>query len=313
MDGVIAWLMEGDPAIRWLVMRDLLGEPEDKWQAERRRTLESGWGARFLSYQDADGIWGGGIYSPKWISSTYTLLTLTEIGLPPEYEPARRGARLVLDQQLGQLDDSSFSRKLAQEDRCIAGMELQLAVYFCLDDERIEPLVGSLLNDRMPDGGWNCRRRLWRKDRQSNPHHSSFHTTLNVLAGLREYIEHNGLRSAEAIAAEHEALELLLQHHLYRSNRTGEEINRQFTLIAHPYRWHYDVLRGLDYFARVKAPRDERLLDPIELLRGKRRADGTWPNQNKYAGKVFFNMEKGSANRWNTLRALRVLNWWEGK
>jgi hypothetical protein len=313
MDGVIEWLMEGDPAIRWQVMRDLLGEPEGIWQAERRRTLESGWGARFLTYQDADGIWGGGIYSPKWTSSTYTLLTLTELGLPPDYEPSRRGTRLVLDQQLGQFHDSSFSRKLTEEDRCIAGMELQLAVYFGLGDERVEALVGSLLADRMPDGGWNCRRRPWRKDSYSNPHHSSFHTTLNVLAGLREYIEHNGPRSAEAVAAEQDALELLLQHHLYRSSRSGEEINRQFSLITHPYRWHYDVLRGLEYFARVKALRDERLQDPIELLKGKRRADGTWPNQYKYGGKVFFNMEKGSASRWNTLRALRVLRWWEVK
>jgi hypothetical protein len=83
MDAIIAWLMEGDPAIRWQTMRDLLDAPEAEWQAERQRTLETGWGAQLLALQAPDGSWGGGIYSPKWISATYTLLLLCDLGIPP--------------------------------------------------------------------------------------------------------------------------------------------------------------------------------------------------------------------------------------
>jgi len=105
-DDPIDWLMAGDPAIRWQALRDLLGAPEREWKAEQRRTLEGGWGARLLALQEPNGGWGGGIYSPKWTSATYTLLTLRSIGIPRECEAAQRGARLVLDALLGAACDA---------------------------------------------------------------------------------------------------------------------------------------------------------------------------------------------------------------
>lgn len=317
MDQIISWLMEGDPAIRWQVMRDLLDKPARVWKAERQRTLETGWGKQFMSYQAADGRWGGGgntasrwgngIYMPKWISTTYTLLALMGLGIPNESKAAQLGARLVIDSLVGKTIDADFQEQLATCDRCIVGMMLQMGVYFRIDDERIDAIADNLLNEIMPDGGWNCRR-----DRRPYPHHSSFHTTFNVLEGLREYIEtRRGKRRKLALAAEHNALELMLQHRLYKSDKTGKIINPKFVLMSYPPRWHYDVLRGLVYFARADAPRDDRLQDAIDLLQSQRREDGTWPIQYKYAAKVFFEMEKvGKPSRWNTLRALQVLRWW---
>jgi len=310
---IITWLLQGDPAIRWQTMRDLLGAPADEWQAEQQRTLDSGWGARFLSLQDADGKWGGGIYSPKWISTTYTLLTLCAFGIPRDCPAAQRGAKLVIDTLLGEQCGESFDRKLAGCDRCIVGMVLQIAVYFGIADARIDAIVDNLLQELMPDCGWNCRRHS-----RPKPHHSSFHTTLNVLEGLREYIERyaseadQSKRRAEVLLAEQNALELLLQHRLYKSDKTGEIIHPKFTLLSYPPRWHYDVLRGLDYFARVNAPRDERLQDAIDLLYSKRADDGRWRLEYSYKSKIFFTLEtEGKPSRWNTLRALRILRWWE--
>ena len=115
------------------------------------------------------------------------------------------------------------------------------------------------------------------------------------------------------LAAEKTARELLLEHRLLYSDHTGQEINPVFSRLAYPYRWHYSLLRGLEYFARVNAPRDDRLQDAIALLDGKRRPDGLWPLEHKYGGVVFFNMESlGKPSRWVTPRALRVLEWWEG-
>ena len=310
MDPVISWLMEGDPAIRWQTMRDLLDTPAEQWQAEQRRTSGEGWGARLLSRQDPAGTWGGGVYLPKWTSATYTLLTLGDIGIPRDCPATQRGARVVLDTQLGQALDRAFQERLARCDRCVVGMDLRLAVYFGVDDERVEAIVANLLEEIMPDGGWNCRRL-----RRPHPKHSSFHTTLNVLEGLREYVElRDGKLREQALAAERAALELLLQHRLFRSDKTGQVIDSRFTLFSYPYRWHYDVLRALSYFARAGAPRDPRLREALDLLRERRRADGRWPAQHKYAGQVFFDMEKtGAPSRWNTLRALRVLRWWESQ
>lgn len=309
-DDVIAWLMDGDPAIRWQTMRDLLDAPAREWQAEQQRTLETGWGARLLALQDTNGRWGGGIYSPKWTSTTYTLLSLCTIGIPSECTAAQHGAQLVINELLGERCDAKFQQKLADCDRCIVGMILQITVYFGLEDARIDAIIENLLAERMPDDGWNCRR-----SRRPRPHHSSFHTTFNVLEGLREYLERqNGAQRNEVLAAEQNALAFMLQHQLCKSDKTGEIINPTFTLLSFPYRWHYDVLRGLAYFARANAAHDSRLQDAIELLYQRQRKDGLWPVQHKYTGKTFFEMEKiGGPSRWNTLRALRILRWWNSE
>jgi hypothetical protein len=308
MSPLFDWLMQGDPAIRWQVMRDLLGAPEADWQAERGRVAEAGWGARLLAYQEPGGGWGGGVYSPKWISTTYTLLHLCGLGLPPECPAGRRGAEQMLAGLLGEAPDAHFRQKTAALDRCIVGMALQAAVYFHLDPGRIEALLDNLLAEQMPDGGWNCATK-----RKPRPTHSSFHTTFNVLDGLREYLQWDGAaRRNEALTAERAALEFALQHRLYQSHRTGEVIRPDFTRLVYPFRWHYSFLRGLDTFARAGAPRDPRLREAIGLLNSARRPDGTWPLQHRYANKAFFEMERvNSPSRWITFLALRILRWWE--
>jgi hypothetical protein len=306
----IGWLMEGDAAIRWQTMRDLLDAPGAEWQAEQAATAQTGWGAQLLAHQDADGRWGGGLYAPKWTSTTFTLLMLRAIGLPRDHAAAQQGAALVLNGLLGERCDDKFRQALAACDRCIVGMILSLSVYFQIDDARVDAIIENVLAEMMADGAWNCR-----KHRKPFPKHSSFHTTLNVLDGVRDVLElcpHTSYHR-DLVAAEQSALELLLQHKLFRSDKSGAVINPKFTLFSFPPYWHYDVLRGLSYFARAQANRDPRAQDAIDLLHHKRLPDGTWPVQNRYSGKVFFNMESLSKpSRWNTLRALRILRWWEG-
>jgi hypothetical protein len=183
-------------------------------------------------------------------------------------------------------------------------MVLSIVCAFGLRDPRIDTVVHYLLDQQMPDGGWNCLR--YRGDT-----HSSFHTTISVLEGLRAYDENGGRLAAKTRKAEAKARELLLVHRLFRSHRTGKVVKLEMTRFSFPPRWHYDVLRGLDYFQAAGAKRDKRLKDAIELLEKKRKKDGCWPLQNRYSGKTFFEMERvGKRSRWNTLRALRVLRWW---
>jgi len=308
MEQVINWLMKGDIAIRWQTMRDILAATKAQWQAERRKLTDSGWVSRFLSLQDAKGTWGGGTYSPKWTSTVYTLLQLRDLGLSRDCAAAQLGAKIVLNEQLGEEGTDRFCEHLKCWDLCIIGMILNLSVYFRICDSRIEALVTHLLEYQMKDGGWNCRYK-----RQGGAVHSSFHTTFNVLDGLRTCVECNHTQLREQIeAAESRALEFMLRHKLFFSDRTNQVIDRKFTSFSYPFRWHYDVLRGLDYFQRIDARRDERLGEAIALLLKKRRKDGTWPVQNRHPGKTFFEMEKiGGPSRWNTLRALRVLQWWQ--
>jgi hypothetical protein len=302
----IDWLLAGDPAIRWQTLRDLIDAPRALFERERQRTLTEGWGARLLALQDDDGRWGGGLYSPKWTSTTYTLLTLRDIGLPRKCREAARGARLVIDGLLGAEGDPALDERLAALDRCIVGMILAVTVYFGVVDQRTEQIVENLLLEVMPDHGWNCR-----KHRHPRPHHSSFHTTLNVLEGLQEYRENGqGLSAGKVSKAEAGAIELLLQHGLFRSDKTGKIIHPAFARVVYPYRWHYDFLRALDFMARARVKGDPRAAEAIARLEGYRRADGFWPVGSQYSGRRFFVMERAGPSRWNTLRALRVLRWW---
>src|SRR5262249_58734807 len=105
-----------------------------------------------------------------------------------------------------------------------------------------------------------------------------------------------------------------LRTRLFGSHRTGSVIKPAFTRFVFPPRWHYDVLRALDHFREAGAPRDPRLAEAIALVRQARGEDGRWPLGGRYPGRTYFELERvGAPSRWNTLRALRVLRWWEGR
>jgi len=310
----LRWLLDGDPAIRWQVFRDILGAPEATVLRERRKIARAGWGARRLARKHAAGSWAGarpsdaGLYSPKWISTTYTMLLLRDFGLLPTNRQARRACRLLLERGLqsdGGINYGSWAKWTRRSETCVTGMVLSILSHFEYDDERLDTLAGHLLEQQMPDGGWNCQRPY-------GATHSSVHTTISVLEGLRLYELHRRRNVRSVRLAQRRGREFLLVHRLFRSHRSGEIIKPIFLRFAFPPRWHYDVLRALDYFQAVNAFPDPRLREAIDLVRGSQRADGRWALQHRYKGKTFFELERlGGPSRWNTLRALRVLRWWE--
>jgi len=303
---LIKWLLEGDPSVTWQVRRDLLDLPIDEYQATRKRLTTEGWAARFLELQDPKGSWAGGLYTPKWQSTTYTMLTLRRLGLPTDHPQAQKGCQLLLDG--GFMPDGGIhyttNKKIQHSETCITGMVLSVLAYFRHPDERVHTLTEHLLTQQMADDGWNCRS-------YQGDTHSSFHTTISALEGLWEYEKTFG-STAEIETARGRAHAFLWQHRLYRSHRTGEIVDQKLTKLTFPPRWRYDLLRVLDYFQDCNAPRDARVSEGIELLRFKQRKDGTWPLNSGMSGRFFFQMEKaGQPSRMNTLRALRVLKWWE--
>lgn len=304
-DPILAWLLQGDPSIRWQVQRDLLDAAPSEYESERRLVASQGWGARLLEKQDPGGTWGGGLYGPKWISTTYTLLTLRFMGLPAGSEQAQRGCRLLLERGIYQDGGINYFPSLKYSETCVTGMVLSILAHFHFPDPRLEQLADHLQRQQMPDGGWNC-------ESYKGATHSSFHTTISVLEGLRLY---EMLAPAGKLAlrqAQEKGREFLLQHHLYRSHHTGEVVDPAMTRFAFPPRWRCDVLRALDYFAACQAERDPRLQDGIDLLLKKRLPDWRWPAYRGMSGRAYFEMETpGKPGRWNTLRALRVLRWWQ--
>lgn len=298
----IDFLLEGDPAIRWQVKHDLLDAPDSEVAAERSLVARTGWGRQLLDLQDPEGTWASGIYSPKWISTTYTLLLLRHLGLAPGNPAALRGCEQIWD-GTGVRGGVVLPSSTSAADICVAGMFVALATYFRYDDDQIDDVIEWMLNTQLDDGGWNCR------TLRSGSKHGSYHTSISVLEAMAE-LAASGRDDSVLTEAAMRGREFFLAHGLYKSHRTGEVSHPVFTRFSFPPRWHYDVLRGLDYFQSVAAPWDDRLVDAVGLLDGKRRRDGFWPVQNKHSGRVWFDMETGrKPSRWNTLRALRVYRW----
>lgn len=289
--------MDSDPAIRWQVMRDLTETSPELVADERRRVAKEGWGAGLLSLQSPNGLWGGGAYSPKWTSTTYSLLLLRHFGADPTDPEVARAVELVRERvTLGGRDRPFFDY---QDECCMTAMILALGAYY-LDDPGDLPQMEGLLARQRDDGGWNC---------QVGSDRSSFHTTISVLEALLEYERALG-GIPVAAEARRRANEYLLERRLMYSLRTGEVVNRRWLLMSFPPRWHYDVLRGLDYL-RDTGVADVRAEEAVALVEKKRRRDGTWPLQNTHPGKQHFPIDEGAGkpSRWNTLRALRVVDW----
>jgi hypothetical protein len=322
-DRVVLWLLDGDPAIRWQTMRDLVGASERTVERERKKVAREGWGARLLARQNADGKWASGqssdagLYSPKWISTTYTMLLLRDFGLQPGSRALQKACQVLLDKGLRPDGGVNYGPWGNRGETCITGMVLSILSYFEYEDARLDTIAGHLLKQQMPDGGWNCRRPY-------GATHSSVHTTISALEGLRLYELHchnlhcHDLRGGRQLKSVREAQcrgrEFLLMHRLFRSDRTGEIIKPIFIRFSFPPRWHYDILRALDYFQAVDAPGDPRLADAIEIVHSSRRKDGRWTLHHSYKGKTYFDLERlGAPSRWNTLRALRVLKWWTAR
>jgi hypothetical protein len=306
---VIEWLLEGDPAIRWQVLQDLNNASPDEVAAERAKVEHEGWGARLLAAEDPDGLWAGGACFPAgyrgsdpgqpWTPTMHTLQTLQLLGLDSASESARRAIALVAKN--GRWEHEGQRYFDGEVEPCINGRTVETGAYFGVD---VTPIVERLLTERLGDGGWNC-------EAENGSVRTSFDTTINVLDGLLAFEGVAG-GSEELRAARRSGEEYLLDRNLFRRASTGEVVKPQYLELAFPYYWHYDVLRALDYFRGARADPDPRMEDAIDVVRSKRQPDGRWRLERVHVGRVFFELEElGGPSRWNTLRALRVLDWWE--
>ncbi|MEP3836012.1 MAG: hypothetical protein ABJM36_00090 [Algibacter sp.] len=298
---LIKWLLKGDVSIQYQVYRDLLGT--DRMEIQDRISNE-GWGKQFLSLRKPDGHWGDRFYQPKWISTHYSLLDLRNLNLNPNNILVKESIEQVLNTSKSEDGGIQLGPSTSQHsDVCVNGMFLNYASYFQTSEKRLRSIVDCLLNEIMPDGGFNCR------TTRCGASHSSLHSTISVLEGLFEFQKAGfSYKKGDISRAIKSAEEFILIHRLFLSDRTGEIISKDFLKLSYPCRWKYDILRALDYFQSTRRKWDDRMNEAIGVLLKKRNNDGTWSMQAAYPGKVHLIMEQaGKPSRWNTLRAMRVL------
>ncbi|MGH8137815.1 MAG: hypothetical protein ACREVV_06410 [Steroidobacteraceae bacterium] len=311
---VIRWLLDSDPSIRWQVIRDLTDSPADEVGAERARVAIEGAGARLLALQAADGRWGGAAWNRGWNSTMHVLMLLRDMGLDPASDQARSAVGLIRDQVTWRgcgpriCDGQAFFE--GEVEPCINGQVAAVGAYF---GENVRGIVDRLLAEQLSDGGWNC-------EAANGSTRSSFNTTICVLEALLEYERAVG-GSPEQTEARLRGQEYLLERRLFRRRSTGEVIEQDrkggavWTRFAFPTWWHYDVLRGLEYLRRAGVAPDERVAEAIDLVASKRADDGRWPLETQYPGTMPVQTDEaeGRPSRWNTLRALRVMDWYSAR
>lgn len=304
----LKWLLDSDPAIRWQVMRDLSDESPQAIAAERSRVATVGWGAQLLARQSLSGKWSG---SPRaWrddlpkehrdlIITLYSLVALMDLGLDPASQQARTMINRV-DERLVFKWLKNRPYLQGETEPCINGRILAIGCYF---KQPNDALAKQLLAEQLEDGGWNCEAPASRR--------SSFHTTICVLEGLLEY-ERAGRKLAAVTEGRERGEEYLLERGMFRSLRTGEVIDKRWLRFSYPPFWHYDVLRGLDYLRNAGTKPDSRVTGAMKIVMERRHQNGRWPLNLLHPEFIPLQMERevGKASRWNTLRALRVLRYY---
>ena len=306
----IEWLLDSDPSIRWQVLRDLAGASDETVIAERDRVATEGWGAHLLDLQGPDGTWDGGVYRPgwaqedrpffdAWTATHFVLQQLVAFGVDPRHPRAIEAVSHVRDHV--RWDHAGEPYFEGETEPCINGVVLSTAAYFGQDGSRV---AATLAADRLADGAWNC----WA---EYGARVSSFHSTICAVEGLAAWVA-TGRADDAAADALRTGEEYLLERRLFRRLTTGAVADPRMTLLSNPVRWFHDILRGLEHFRTVDR-RDPRLEEAVELLRSKADADGRWNLENRHEGPVWldFGDNEGMPSRWVTLRALRVIRWWD--
>jgi hypothetical protein len=303
--GHLKWLLDSDPAIRWQVMRDLTDEAPEVIAAERSRVATEGWGAKLLARQSPAGHWGDG---PNWdLIALYSLVALIDLGL----DPASKQSRKMIDRVDKRLMFKWLNNRPylhGETEPCINGRILSVGAYF---KEPNDALAKKLLGEQLEDGGWNCEAWPFLSPKRPPSRRSSFHTTICVLEGLLEY-ERAGRKSAAVTKARKRGENYLTERRMFRSLRTGKVIDQRWLRFSFPTFWHYDVLRGLDYLRNADIKPDRQVGEAIKIVMERRHQNGRWPLNLLHSEHIPVKMETavGSASRWITLRALRVLRWY---
>jgi hypothetical protein len=295
---VTRWLLDGDPAIRWQVLRDIAHEPDDIVAMERSRVAREGWGKALLDRQAPEGWWTDAD-EEGWMISMDALILLREMGVDPCSDEARNAiSRVKTNLTWKTLANRPYFE--GETEPCINGAILAFGSYF---GERCDKIVDRLLSEQLTDGGWNCH--------APPSTRSSFNSTIRVLEGLLEH-ERTWGAAAAVTHARLKGQEYLLERRMFRRLTTGEVVDPRFAQLTYPTMWHYDILRGLDYLRSAGVRPDERVTEAIAIVEERRGTDARWPMDVLHRDRLGFTLEPevGAPSRWNTLRAMRVLNWY---
>jgi hypothetical protein len=291
----VDWLLDSDPAIRWHALRDVVGADVATVARERARVAREGIGAALLARQGDDGAWHQD-GTPTWVPTLCTMRALVVTGIDPA-DPVVAAATSQL--AAGFRWHEELGGKLffdGETEPCINGGALSAAGYFGRPSHE---LARRLVGEQLADGGWNCE--------APKSTRSSYHSTICVLEGL---LAHERATATELTAVRRRGEAYLLDRGLFRRLSTGDVAEPTFLQLHMPTRYHYDVLRALDYLREAGVAPDERMADAVRAVEARTQPDGRWLVDASADDADVLGERVGEPSRWTTLRALRVLRWY---
>lgn len=306
--------------IEWLLDSPLAGyarfDGYSRWRCcSRARTCRRrGLGAQLLALQAEDGRWSNAAWNHGWAPTMHVLMLLREMGLDPASDQARRAMELIREgvtwKGCGPQECDNNPFFVGEIELCINGQVGTVGAYFGQD---IRGIVDRLLTEQLPDGGWNC-------ETINGSTRSSFNTTICVLEALLEYELADGNHS-EVTEARLRGQEYILERRFLRRRSTGKVIEDReagipiWLRFAFPTWWHYDILSGLEYLRRAGVTPDDRMTEAIDLVESKCDSQGRWSLEISHPGRMLIEIDggEGQSSKWNTLRALRILNWYSAR
>ena len=311
----LRWLLEPDqPAVQYHALVNLLGraETDPEVRTARSRIGRVGWAADQLRAQGPKGFWERReprnvseyvdfLYLPPYLSTNWRALVLADLGIDPSDPRVRKLAGLMFDYKLRLSSPFNFFH----EEVCISANTARMLTCFGYgEDSRVRKLYDWLLEDQREDGGWNCS--------QGTPGTLDAWEALAAFATIPKPKRSPAIERAVARGAE-----FYLERKLYEEGRKYGPWFR----FHYPNHYFYDILVGLDLLTGLGFAGDRRLNPALEILREKRRADGTWlldkvhpdtgPGVSVYSGprkiRPLVLEPAGRPSKWITLKALTVL------
>jgi hypothetical protein len=310
--GALKWLLEeGEPSVRYLTLTQLLGKPEkdpEVKSAKKAIGQEHGWAAAILAKQKPGGWWvhQENLYRPKYLSTNWMLLVLSDLGLTKADQRVQRAADLWRDRFSKR--DGGFGADTAKSSHlCIAGNTSRALVKLgYADDPKVKSALEWLVKSQSSNGGWSCY---------------GSGGNLDSWEGMSAFAAYPRQRWTKSMK---EAVERGAEFYLRKSMDQQGARYEPWYRFHYPVHYYYDLLVGLDFMTELGYGGDKRLAGAVALLKEKRGADGRWNldavhpdveggmaewySRHQSQAPTPFSLEKlGRPSKMITFRAMKVL------
>jgi len=296
----IQWLLEAEtPSIRYLTMRDLLGKPEtgkEVWAA-RNDIQENGPVPVILAGQLEEGNWIGehSYYTPKYTSTHWSMILLTELAANGSTERMRNGINFMLEDTRPEL-----LRKIEMQQEgwtCFYGNILRYALSSRFEnDERVDAIIDDLVYDGIM-GDWRC---------PHNDDRPCAWGAARALWGLASIpVEERNRGVKETIR---NGLQFLLEEHsLLEADYPvpeGGKVHSIWSRLNFPLFYQADILFVLRVVAELGELRHSGVQPALAWLESRRGKNGRWRGANPFKQRTWRELGGGNEiSRWVSLQA----------